>query len=138
MTNLKLNPHTQEPARSGKESHKDAHPVRREQILVPPVDIRETDDSFVLVADMPGVTPETLQVECAHERLSIEGTISADLPEPMLSVDAELRGSHYEREFRLGQEIDSEKIKAELKNGVLTLDLPKRGNHRVRQIPISA
>ncbi|MHB1543921.1 MAG: Hsp20/alpha crystallin family protein [Gammaproteobacteria bacterium] len=138
MTNLKFTSNTKTPARSEKDSSGDTRPVRREQALVPPVDIRENNEMVLLVADMPGVSPETLKVEWAHERLTIEGTISADLPENMISVDADLRGSHYQRQFKLGQEIDSEKIKAELKNGVLTLALPKRGDHRVRQIPVSA
>jgi len=138
MTNLKFNTPTKTPARSEKDPTGDAQPIRREQVLIPPVDIQETDEAVLLMADMPGVSRETLKVECAHEHLTIEGAISVDLPENMISVDADLRSSHYQRQFKLGHEIDSEKIKAELKNGVLTLTLPKHGDHRVRQIPISA
>ena len=137
MTNLKLSSNAKTPARSEEAPAGNARPVRREETLVPPVDVRETDEAVMLVADMPGVSPETLKVEWAHERLTIEGTISTDLPENLISVDADLRGSHYQRQFKLGPEIDSEKIRAELKNGVLTLAMPKRGEHRVRQIPIT-
>lgn len=137
MSNLKLSTH-RTPNRFEADSADEVQQAHREQTLIPPVDIRETDEAVTLVADMPGVSPETLKVECAHERLTIEGTLSVDLPENLVSVDADLRGSHYQRQFKLGQEIDAEKIKAELKHGVLTLFLPKRGEHRVRQIPISA
>jgi HSP20 family molecular chaperone IbpA len=88
---------------------------------------------------MPGVSPDSLKVEVADNRLTLEGTLAIELPEAMTSVDADLRGSHYQRQFTLGQQtIDPEKIRAELKNGVLRVFLQKRESHRTRRIPIAS
>jgi HSP20 family molecular chaperone IbpA len=108
-------------------------------MLLPPVDIRETGEAILIEADMPGVSPDSLKVEIADERLTLEGTLAVDLPESMTSVDADLRGSHYQRQFTLGrQAIDPERIHAELKNGVLRVSLQKRESHRARRIPITS
>jgi HSP20 family molecular chaperone IbpA len=116
-----------------------AQATRREPVILPPVDIRETADAILIEADMPGVSPESLKVEVADSRLTLEGTLAIDLPEGMNSVDADLRGSHYQRQFTLGQQsIDPEKIRAELKNGVLRVSLQKRESHRTRRIPITS
>ncbi len=112
--------------------------ARREPVILPPVDIRETDDAILIEADMPGVSTDSLKVEVGDNRLTLEGTLAVDLPEAVSLVDADLRGSHYQRQFTLGQQtIDPEKIRAELKDGVLRVSLQKRESHRTRRIPIS-
>ena len=63
--------------------------------------------------------------------------IQLDMPEGISATYAEVRGSRYFRQFRLGREVDPEGIKAEVRNGVLDLVLPKHDTHRRRRIEVS-
>lgn len=104
--------------------------------LQPAVDICEDDDAIRLIADVPGVTTESLKLEVDDDVLTLEGDIELDMPERMNATFAEVRGSHYYRQFRLGREVDAENIRAEVRNGVLELLLPKQAQHRRRRIEI--
>lgn len=111
---------------------------RREETLLPPVDIIEEPNALKLVADMPGVTHETLKVELDNNVLSLEGDIALDMPEGLSALHAEVRGKRFARRFSLSHEVDSDAITASIVNGVLTLTLPKKDNHRTRRIDVQA
>ncbi|MGM0823528.1 MAG: Hsp20/alpha crystallin family protein [Pseudomonadota bacterium] len=111
---------------------------RREETLLPPVDIIEEPNALKLVADMPGVTHETLKVELDNNVLSLEGDIALDMPEGLSALHAEVRGKRFARRFSLSHEVDSDAITASIVNGVLTLTLPKKDNHRARRIDVQA
>lgn len=111
---------------------------RREETLLPPVDIIEEPNALKLVADMPGVTHETLKVELDNNVLSLEGDIALDMPEGLSALHAEVRGKRFARRFSLSHEVDSDAITASIDNGVLTLTLPKKDNHRTRRIEVQA
>lgn len=111
---------------------------RREETLLPPVDIIEEPNALKLVADMPGVTHETLKVELDNNVLSLEGDIALDMPEGLSALHAEVRGKRFARRFSLSHEVDSDAITASIVNGVLTLTLPKKDNHRTRRIEVQA
>lgn len=120
---------------------KDAHTrptaTRTERTtLLPAVDIFENEDGIVLVADMPGVAPQGLDVEVDHQVLTIAGSIDVDMPAGLHATYAELRGTRYERRFTLSNELDPERIEAQVNNGVLTLRLPKKEIHKPRRIEI--
>lgn len=104
--------------------------------LRPAVDIFEDDDAIHVVADVPGVTTESLKLEVDNDLLTLEGDIELDTPERMSASYAEVRGSRYYRQFQLGREVDSDNICAEVKNGVLDLALPKQDTHRRRRIEV--
>jgi len=108
----------------------------REFRLLPAVDIFEDDNAIRVVADVPGVTRESLELEVDNDVLTLKGDIKLDMPDKMSATYAEVRGSHYYRQFQLGREVDAEGIKAEVRNGVLELLLPKREQHRRRRIEI--
>ncbi len=91
---------------------------------VPPVDVYENDQEVMVQADLPGTTPESLKVNVDYPELSI----SAETPNRL----------RYARSFRLGAVIDPKNIQAELKNGVLTLHLPKSEPYRSRKIEVRA
>ena len=106
--------------------------------MVPAVDIFENQDGILLVADMPGVAPDGVEVEVEHQVLTIAGNIDVDMPAGLHATYAELRGTRYARRFTLSNELDPQRIEASVGNGVLTLRLPKKEAHKPRRIEIKA
>ncbi|WP_277810331.1 Hsp20/alpha crystallin family protein [Chromohalobacter canadensis] len=111
---------------------------RSQDTLLPAVDIVEESDVLKLVADMPGVTHESLTVEIDNNVLSLEGDIALNMPEGLSALHAEVRGQRFARRFNLSHEIDGDAITATIDNGVLTLTLPKKDSHRTRRIDVQA
>ncbi|MGP9764295.1 Hsp20/alpha crystallin family protein [Halomonas sp. AOP13-D3-9] len=109
-----------------------------QETLLPAVDIIEESNALKLVADMPGVTNETLKIELDNNVLSLEGEIALNMPEGLSALHAEVRGQRFARRFNLSHEVDSEAITATIVNGVLTLTLPKKDSHRTRRIEVQA
>ncbi|NPA49148.1 MAG: Hsp20/alpha crystallin family protein [Thermodesulfobacteria bacterium] len=110
--------------------------VKRELPMIPPVDIYETDDGLILVADMPGVTKESLEVKIEDNVLQMRGEI-VDLPgEDVQPLYAELRGNEYFRAFTIGPEFDLDKVEASMEAGVLRIFLPKVETQKPRKIEI--
>lgn len=107
-----------------------------EAVLVPPVDVYETPDGIVLTADLPGVSKDRLAINLDRDQLRIEGSVELDLPEGMNALYADVRSTRYGREFTLSSELDTEGIDANLKDGVLTLRIPRRAELRPRKIEI--
>lgn len=108
------------------------------ETLLPAVDIIEEADAIKLVADMPGVTNESLNVELDNNVLSLEGDISLNMPEGLSALHAEVRGQRFARRFNLSHEVDSDAVSATIVNGVLTVTLPKKDSHRTRRIEVQA
>jgi HSP20 family molecular chaperone IbpA len=98
------------------------------------VDVYENAKELLLVADLPGVTKESLSIQVDAETLSIEGRRAA-APSGSL-VSAEYRPSDFRRTFTVPQGIDRAKIEAELNAGILKLHLPKEERVQPRKIPI--
>ncbi len=107
-----------------------------EAVIRPGVDIFEDDSGITLHADMPGVSREHLSVHVEGDLLSIKGDADIQLPEGMEPLYAEVRANRYERSFTLSSEMDTEKVEANLNNGVLTLRIPKREEHKPRKIEV--
>ena len=104
--------------------------------LLPPVDIYEDETGFTLTADLPGVSKERLGVKVNGDNLLIEGEVSVPAPQGMELLYAEVLASSYRRSFTLSRELDASKIEANLKDGVLTLRIPKAEEARPRKIEI--
>lgn len=116
-------------------------PVSRErevETLLPPVDIFEDGNALHLVADMPGVTPESLHIEVDNNVLSLEGEVRLEMPEGLTAIYAEVRAQRYARRFTLSHEIDAEAIQARIDKGVVDLVLPRKETHRRRRIEVKA
>lgn len=105
-------------------------------VIRPPVDIHEDTAGITLYADLPGVSSNRLNVEVDNNTLTIAGEVDLALPEHMEATHAEVRSNHYERSFTLSRELDTDKIEANLKNGVLSLFIPKREEVQPRKIEI--
>ena len=108
-----------------------------EGALLPPVDVVEDATGITLYADLPGVPRENLSLQLETDSLTIEGTVALDVPQDMQSSHAEVGLPRYRRVFTLSRELDGEKANAELKNGVLTLRIPKAQHAQPRKIEIS-
>ena len=104
--------------------------------LFPPVDIVENESGIHLVADLPGVSKEQLGVRVDGENLVIEGTASVPVAEGFELVYQEVRHPAYRRSFTLSRELDASRIEAGLKDGVLTLHIPKAEEARPRRIDV--
>lgn len=109
----------------------------REASLTPPVDVVEDSTGITLYADLPGVPRDALQVRVEADSLIIEGELALRIPEGMEASHAEVGLSRYRRVFALSKELDSERVSAELKQGVLKLRIPKAEHAQPRRIPVS-
>ncbi|SRR5581483_2087132 len=105
-------------------------------VIRPPVDIYEDGDGITLQADLPGVSKERLSMRVENQSLIIEGQMQFDLPEQAEALYADVRSSVYRRSFELSRELETDKIEANLKDGVLTVRIPKRAEMRARRIEI--
>jgi HSP20 family molecular chaperone IbpA len=104
------------------------------KIMVPAVDIYETDEALTLVADMPGVGKEGLDINLEKGVLTLNGEVGLrGHGTPLLR---EFSSANYYRQFKLSEHIDAEKAAAELNNGVLTLTIPKAESAKPRRIEI--
>lgn len=112
--------------------------TRAANVYAPTTDILETKDHVVLVADMPGVAPEDVDISLERRVLTIRGRASISKPGGYRCVHAEYGEGDYERAFTLSEEIDRDKIEAEHKNGVLTLRMPKAETAKTKRINVKA
>ena len=106
--------------------------------VMPPVDIFEDESGFTVIADMPGVTKDQLEVRVTGDGLLIEGTASVPDIGNMELVYGEVQIPQYRRSFTLSRELDPSKIEAKLNNGVLRLRIPKGEEAKPRRIDVSA
>jgi HSP20 family molecular chaperone IbpA len=109
-----------------------------EVVLRPPVDIYEDAEGITLMADMPGVSLERLTIEVDKDMLMVEGDASIDMPEGMEALYADVRSTRYRRSFSLSGELESSQIDASLRDGVLSVRIPKRAEVRPRRIEVRA
>jgi HSP20 family molecular chaperone IbpA len=112
--------------------------IRNMKTFVPRVDIYETKDALYLIADMPGVDANTVDVELEKNILTIYGRVENGKLKDHTLMFSEYEVGDYERAFSLPEEIDQEKIKATVKHGVLRLELPKAEKVKPRKIAIQA
>jgi len=107
-----------------------------QRAVLPAVDVFEDESGITLLADMPGVPKERLDVKVEADTLSIEGQVVAQTPEGLEPVYAEVRVPRYRRTFTLSRELDTSKVDANLKDGVLTLRIPKQAHAQPRRVEV--
>ena len=109
-----------------------------QSVAVPALDIVETVDQTMIVAEMPGVQKEDVKLSVEKDVLMIQATRKTNaLPEKATWLRNEIATGDFERSVRLPKGIDSGKISAELTNGVLKITMPKAEVVKPRQIRIS-
>ena len=118
--------------------HKENTPAVAEKdrgaLIAPAVDIFENDDALTLVADLPGVSKEQLELGIDRQVLTIEGRL--DRAEEG-ALYREFGGNGFYRRFHLPENLDLNQTSAELKDGVLTLRLPKAASAKPRRIEVT-
>ena len=112
-------------------------PAGRSTDWMPPVDIHETNDAYVLEADLPGLKKEDIEVQVVEDRITLKGTRKRE-------ENAESKGyrryeravGQFERSFRIAGGVDASKVEAKFEHGVLTVTLPKPEEAKPRQIDV--
>ena len=112
-------------------------PANRAEWL-PPVDIKETDEGYLFHMDVPGLKPEDLDVELHDGVLSIRGSRSEEKKEEDKGyVRTERRQGSFSRQFRVPTNAQAEVLKAEVRDGVLTIEVPKGAEQGARKVTVS-
>jgi len=112
--------------------------AQRQHAVPPAVDVFEDAAGITLLADMPGVPRDQLELKVEGDSLLIEGGVQPRTPEALEPLYAEVRVPRYRRSFSLSRELDTSRIDANLKDGVLTLRIPKQAHAQPRRIEVSA
>ncbi|MBV6272670.1 Hsp20/alpha crystallin family protein [Alcaligenaceae bacterium CGII-47] len=111
-------------------------PQRSDEALMPPVDVIEDSTGITLRADLPGVPKDGLKLQVEAGTLTIEGEVSIPMLDSMEATYVEVGLPRFRRVFTLSKELDTEKVSAELKHGVLNLRIPKTEHAQPRRIEI--
>jgi HSP20 family protein len=105
--------------------------------FMPSFDVKETPEAYVFTADMPGIRREDLDIQLAGNRLTINGHRESETRREEHRVYSQERSfGSFSRSFTLPEEVESAKVAAELKDGVLSLTVPKSPEVRPRKISI--
>jgi HSP20 family molecular chaperone IbpA len=104
----------------------------------PLIDIYEGPDGLVLEADLPGVLQDDVTVQLEDNVLTLTAKVSHNVAEGSRLLHEEFRNGDFVRSFILSDEVDRERITADLKNGVLRLNLPKADRAKTRRIEIKS
>jgi HSP20 family protein len=107
-------------------------------VFQPAVDIFETETALVLLADMPGVKPDGLNIDLRDDTLTIDGDVAPFETAAEEDILVEYEVGKYYRKFSLSEIIDQGRIDAQLKDGVLRLTLPKVEKAAPRKIAVQA
>jgi HSP20 family protein len=105
--------------------------------LRPRVDVLEDERGITLLADLPGVPRDQLDIKVDGETLTIEGTVATATPQALQPAYVELRVPRFRRAFTLSRELDAGHIEANLKDGVLSLRIPKLEHAQPRRISVN-
>ena len=105
-----------------------------ERTLTPPVDIFENEEGLAVVADLPGVEKGDLDIRVENNVLTIKASTNGVMPADPQYREYQLL--NFFRQFQLSEAVDQERIKAELKHGVLILNLPKKEQAKPKQISV--
>jgi HSP20 family molecular chaperone IbpA len=119
---------------------KDVQSKSREQeiVLAPAVNIFENNHGITVQAEMPGVSKDRLNVQADRNSLLIEGDIAIDMPAGIQALYADVQGTKYRRSFVLSGELEIDQIEAQLKDGQLTVRIPKRAKYRPRKVEVQS
>ena len=105
--------------------------------FVPVTDIFETEQALTVVLEMPGVSKESVEVGVENDVITITGRINSSKYEGLQPLYTEYNIGNYSRSFQISSKIEQEGIEAELKDGVMTLVLPKAEKAMPRRISVS-
>lgn len=110
--------------------------VGNDDFLAPAIDIEETDNEFLVSADLPGIKKEDIAIECVNNQLNISAERKYEHSDSRKQGRTERFYGTYQRSFTLPAGVDAEKINADYDGGVLTLHLPKGEQAKAKRIQI--
>lgn len=110
---------------------------RSQNVFVPPVDIYETDDQVVMIADIPGVDQKNVDITLENDVLTIEGSVDSKTPDGYELVWSEYGTGDYFRSFNLSDDIDQSKVDAKVTDGVLKITFAKAEPARPKKIKVN-
>jgi HSP20 family molecular chaperone IbpA len=119
-------------------TYNNGEPTRNRRVYSPLTDIVETTDEILVVADMPGVDDKCVDITLDKNVLTIYAYPPEETVDNFSLAFGEYGVGDFERKFIVSQEVDREKIAAKVKNGVLTVHLPKSGPAKARKIEVRA
>jgi len=108
------------------------------QAIPPLIDIHEGPEGLVLEADLPGASPDSLTVQLEDNVLTLQAQGQPRQDSHLRMIHEEYRAGDYQRSFILSDDVDRDRISAELKNGVLRLTLPRMDRAKSRRIEIKS
>ena len=115
-----------------------AESFRSGPTYVPPTDIVETQNAVIMLLDMPGADPDSLDVTLDRRELTVFARSQSTIPEGYRLLHAEYRDGNYERRFIVSDQVDGDRIDAVLRDGVLRLTLPKTTPSPARKISVKS
>lgn len=110
--------------------------VKRIEHFKPAVDVSETPNAFIIELDLPGATPDSLAINFEKGALTIGARITDRVPKNARPLLLEYSVGDYQRDFRIGEAVNPAAIDASLKDGVLTVTLPKSDEVRAHRIEV--
>ena len=110
---------------------------RAVRTVAPRADIFETDTAFVILADMPGVGPDGVEVVADSRTLTVRGRVSRS-PTNTEPEHREFELADYHRAFTLTEDLDTDRIAGTLRDGVLRVEIPKSARVQPKKIPVRA
>ena len=125
------------PVREKQELKSGAESTRNVPVYIPAVDIYESENEIVLLADMPGVAPGDVDVDLRDNQLTLLGKVTLEEKHEQILLQEYGVGDFY-RQFTLSSRIDQGKIEASMKDGVLTLTLPKAEVAKPKKVVVKA
>jgi len=142
MSNTKLREMTMAPQQELQVQQKREVENKQESTIptrqfLPVTDIFETEQSLTLVVEMPGVKKDNVEVRVENDVLTVEGQMDFANYDGLQPLYTEYNVGNYVRSFQLSNKIDQDGIRAELKDGVMTLVLPKAEKARARKVMVS-
>ena len=108
-----------------------------EPVYVPRVDVRENAEAFVVVDDLPGADEKSVEATVQKRVLTIEGWTQLEKPQGGEELGREFGAGRFRRDFTLPDAVDPERIQARVKNGVLTVTIPKKEEVKARKIQVT-
>jgi HSP20 family molecular chaperone IbpA len=109
---------------------------RPEPAMLPPVDVIEDATGIVLWADLPGVPRDQVHVRVESDTLTLEGDVQVAMPPGLDASHVELQMPRWRRTFTLSKELDTSKVQAECRDGVLQVRIPKAEHAQPRRIDV--
>jgi len=106
------------------------------RVFLPAADIFEGENDLTVILEMPGVEKNNVDIRVEDGALNVEGRLDLNKYQGLKPLYTEYNIGHYSRSFRLSNKIDQNKIAADLKDGVLTLKLPKAEEAKPRAIQV--